>query len=318
VPGAERESLMMRHGSTRTADLRRLAVALLVCLWPLSTAVLGHERPGATRSEEAKAPEIDSEHIFGITEGSDIGDAGETEAEVEPFGRFGKRGGSYAATSTMLTYKYTPTDYFRIAPLLNFASHNISNVPGLDNINQFTFEGAGAEVRWRLLDRTKAPIGLTLSAAPQRNRVDDITGLPVEQYAVELLALIDKDLVPDRLFAALNLLYEPAWTRQRTTGEWERDATVGISAALSAQVAAGVFVATEIRYMRKYDGIALNTFLGEALFVGPSLYVKFPSQWFASVAWNVQVAGHATGEPFSLDLTNFEHHEVRLRFGVGF
>jgi len=172
-------------------------------------------------------------------------------------------------------------------------------------------------VRWRLLDRTKAPIGFTLSAAPQRNRVDDISGLPVEQYVVELAALIDKDLVPDRFFAALNLLYEPAWTRQRTFREWERDATVGISGALSAQIAAGVFVATEVRYMRRYDGVTLNTFLGEALFVGPSLYVKL-NEWFASVAWNVQVAGHAAGEPFGLDLTNFEHHEVRLRFGVGF
>jgi len=307
---------MIRHGGMTTADLRHLAITLLM-VWPLSVAAFAHERPGAKSGEDAKHAEIDSEHIFGITEGSDIGDAGETEVEVEPFGRFGKRGGSYAATSTLLSYKYTPIENFRIAPLITFASHNISNVPGLDNINQFTFEGAGAEVRWRLLDRTKAPFGLTLSAAPQRNRIDDISGLPVEQYAAELAALIDKDLVPDRLFAALNLLYEPAWTRQRTTGEWERDATVGIWAALSAQVAAGVFVAAEARYMRRYDGIALNRFLGEALFVGPSLYVKL-NEWFASVAWNVQVAGHAAGEPFGLDLTNFEHHEVRLRFGGGF
>jgi len=310
---------MRRGGVTATMDMRAAAAAILMlCLGPLAGAALAHERPAATRSDGARHDDIDSEHIFGITEGSDIGEAGESEAEVEPFGRFGKRGGSYAATSTMLTYKYTPVDYFRIAPLLNFASHNISNVPGLDNIDQFTFEGAGAELRWHLLDRTKAPFGFTLSAAPQRNRVDDITGLPVEQYTAEFAALLDKNLVPDRLFAALNLLYEPAWTRQRTTGEWERDATVGVSAAMSAQVAAGVFVATEVRYMRKYDGIALDTFLGEALFVGPSFYVKLPNQWFASVAWNVQVAGHAAGEAFALDLTNFERHEVRLRFGVGF
>src|SRR5262245_7142141 len=109
---------MTRHGSTRTADARRLAVALLVCLWPLSGAALAYERPGAAQTNEAKHDDIDREHIFGITEGSDIGDAGETEAEVEPFGRFGKRGGSYAATSTMLTYKYTPIDTFRIAPVL--------------------------------------------------------------------------------------------------------------------------------------------------------------------------------------------------------
>src|SRR5437588_11583452 len=141
---------MTRHGGMTTADLRRVAVVLLICLWWPSGAALTHERPGPTRGEDAKHDEIDSEHIFGITEGSDVGDAGETEAEVEPFGRFGKRGGSYAATSTLLTYKYTPIENFRIAPLLTFASHNISNVPGLDNIDRFTFEGAGAELRWRL------------------------------------------------------------------------------------------------------------------------------------------------------------------------
>jgi len=142
--------------------------------------------------------------------------------------------------------------------------------------------------------------------------------LPVENYAVEFAALFDKELLPRRLFAALNLLYEPSWTRMRTTGEWERDATIGVGAALSAQVAAGTVVATEALYLRKYDGIGLNTFLGDALFVGPSLYVQLPNHWFASAAWNVQVAGQAAGEPFSLDLTNFERHEVRLRFGAGF
>ncbi len=304
--------------STRTL-LAGAALALL--LWPATLAATperGSALAGRTQSANDKE-EIDSEHIFGITEGSDVGNKGETEAEVEPFGRFGKRGGSYAATSTQVTYKYLPFDNLRIAPVLSFASHNISNVPGLPDVShQWQLEGFGTEIRYRLLDRERAPFGLTLSALPGRSRVDETTGLPVEQYGIEFLALLDRDLIPDRLFAALNLIYEPSWTRLRPTREWERDATVGIAAALSAQIMSGVFVAMEARYFRKYQGIGLNTSLGEALFVGPSLYVKFPNHWFASAAWNLQVAGHAVGEAGSLDLTNFERHEVRLRFGTGF
>jgi hypothetical protein len=310
------------RGKPRVAGSTIAAIgAAVLFLWPPSDAAVARERASAGRMQngdekEEKRPEIDSEQIFGFTEGSDVGEAGEMEAEAEPFGRFGKRAGSYAATSTELALKYTPVDNFRFGPVLSFASHNISNVPGLDNIDRFTFEGAGLDLRYRLLDRERAPFGLTLLARPQRNRIDETSGQPVEQYAVEFAALLDKELMPERVFAALNLLYEPEWTRERTTGEWERDSTIGIGAALALQVASGLFISAEARYFRKYEGAALNVFLGEALFVGPGIYVKLPNQWFASAAWNVQVAGHAVGEPFSLDLTNFERHEVRLRFGV--
>ena len=97
---------------------------------------------------------------------------------------------------------------------------------------------------------------------------------------------------------------------------WDEGETA--STALSVQIAPGVFAAAEVRYLRKYEGVSLNAFLGEALFFGPSLYAVFPNRWFASMAWNAQVAGHAVGNPLGLDLTNFERNLVRLRFGVNF
>ena len=296
-------------------------MALALCLW-LPHGVSAHER---TVESAGKAQiddhenEIDSEHIFGVTEGSDTGDAGEKELELESFGRFGKRVGSFAATSTALLFKYSPTENFRLAPFISLASHDISNVPGLQDVDRFTVQGAGVSLRYRALDRERAPFGLTFSASPQRNRVDEITGLAVEQYSVDFAALLDKELVPNRLFAALNLIYEPEWTRLRTSGEWERDSTVGLGMALSVQIAQGLFVGAEVRYLRKYEDIGLiNALLGEALFLGPSAYVKLSKQWFASAAWNVQVAGHAAGEPGPLDLTNFERHDVLFRLGTTF
>jgi hypothetical protein len=299
--------------------LRYVAAAALLLCFDFVQSAPAHERPaGSDEKQTSAAPEIDSEHIFGITEGSDVGDAGEKEVEVEPFGRFGKRTGAYAATSTSVLAKYTPIDNFRLAAGFSLASHNISNVPDLPNANQFRWGSVDAEFRYRLLDRERAPFGLTLSAAPSFGRVDETTGLPVDQFSVEWEALFDKDLVPDRLFAALNLLYEPAWTRGPPLGESGREAVVGASTALSVQIVPGLFTAAEIRYLRKYEGVSLNTFLGEALFFGPSLYAVFPNRWFASIAWNAQVAGHAVGDPLGLDLVNFERHLVRVRFGVNF
>ena len=133
----------------------------------------------SSQKVQAKADsEVDTEHIFGFTEGSDLGKAGDKEAELEPLLRIGKRSGSYFATSTTLFYKYSVTNNFRVAPAISFASHHIANVPGLADRDQLELEGAGAEIRYRLLNRERAPFGFTLSLEPHWNRVDPTGGDP--------------------------------------------------------------------------------------------------------------------------------------------
>src|SRR5262245_32184869 len=91
--------------------------------------------------------------------------------------------------------------------------------------------------------------------------------------------------------------YVPKWTRVHATGEMDRDATIMIAAALTTPIARGVFIGAEARYFRKYEGITLDVFSGEALFAGPTLFAKVSEKSFISAAWNSQVAGHAVGEP---------------------
>jgi hypothetical protein len=297
------------------------AAAMVLCLCLADGPAFARDQSTAeTVTTEAgeKKDEVDSEHLFGVLEGSDVGDAGEKEVELDASGRFGKRRGSYAATSNDLFFKYTAIENFRVAPMVSFSSHNISNAPELQNRDQFRFDGAGVELRYRLLDREKAPFGFTLSALPQRARNDETSGGRVDQYAVEFAALMDKELVPDRIFGALNVLYEPAWTRPWRSHEWERDATVGVGGALTVRVVPGFFVGASALYQWRFEGVSLNALLGQGLFVGPSFYLKLPNHWFASGGWNTQVSGHAAGEPFSLDLTNFERHEARLQVGFDF
>jgi hypothetical protein len=69
--------------------LRRLLVIYLVVM--LSAGARAEE---ARRNGAVAGPLIDSEHIFGFAEGSDIGEKGELEIESTTIGSFGAPAGS--------------------------------------------------------------------------------------------------------------------------------------------------------------------------------------------------------------------------------
>lgn len=266
----------------------------------------------------ASSPEIDTEHIFGFVEGSDIGQKGDLEGEIQNTSAIGKRSGSYFASSNQAQLKYTISDNFRIAPSLNFSYHNINNVPDVDNRNQFAFAGAGMEMRYHLLNWRTAPFGLTLSATPTWARSDQATGDPVEQFGLVLAALLDKELIKDRVLAAFNVFYEPRWTRVTAIDTSEQTATFSIGGAVSAQIMPGIFLGGELLYERAYLSAGLANFAGQAMFLGPTAYFAFTDRASLSIAWNVQIAGKAIGDPSALDLTNFERNQVRARFSLDF
>jgi hypothetical protein len=299
-------------------------LGLLICLSLVcdmaarAEPVAAGQKSGAPANHSSHSPEIDSEHLFGFTQGSDIGEKGEVEGEVESTGGFGKRAGRYAVTSTAFELKYLPVENFRISPSFALSHQDIAGVPGLDDIRAFSFQGAGLEFKYRLLDRTRAPFGLTIGIDPHWDRVDPATGEAVEQYGIDTLAAFDKELVANRIFAAFNVLYDAEWKRPLATGEWEKSSTLGLSAAIADQFLPGFFLGAEVRYLRKYDSIALNNFAGEALFVGPTFYAVLSERWNMTLAWNAQIAGRAVGDPSPLDLTNFERNQVRVRFGTHF
>jgi hypothetical protein len=261
---------------------------------------------------------VDTEHIFGFTEGADIGEVGDKEFEKETNAGFGKRMGLYAASSTLLDFKYVPLPGLLISPGLLVSYHGISGVPGLDDRQQIGFQGLSFEVKYQLLDRHHAPFGLTLFAQPRWTRIDEASGERVSQFGSEFTLAIDKEILPQRLFGAINLIYEPEISLSHETGEQERESRLGISAALAAQVLPGVLIGAETRYLRAHEGLVPDALKGEALFVGPTLYTRLSPDTFMSIAWNAQVAGHAAGEPGRLDLTNFERNRVRFRLGLEF
>ena len=164
---------------------------------------------GEPRRNEEKANEVDTEHMFGFITGTDIGQVGDKELESETTGRLGKRTGSYTALSHMLALEYTPLENVRLEMGAIQSFHDISGVPELNDLRRGTFEGLSLEVRYRLLSREQSGIGLTMLAEPHWSRVDDTSGQLVNQYGVGLALLMDKELIPNRLVAAFNLLYDP-------------------------------------------------------------------------------------------------------------
>jgi hypothetical protein len=275
----------------------------------------------AIRAEEVKnrgETEIDTQFIFGFTAGADVGELGENEIEHQSIGRWGKRDGFYAALSDQLRYEHAPAANFRFEIGVPVAFHDISGVTGLDDRQHGRFDGLVAEFRYRLLDRDHAPFALTIGAEPHWSRVDETGGEPVDNYGGELLVAVDRELIKDRIFGAFNLIYDPEVTRSRETGLWQREATVGLSASITTQVRPGIFVGAEGRYLRKYDSLDLSAFTGQALFAGPTMFVRVSTTLAISGAWGVQLAGHSADVPGSLDLTNFTRYQALFRLEYNF
>jgi hypothetical protein len=299
----------------RTASLRLLLG--LASMW-----LAGLAAPGSASADNHKhadkAGEVDTEHMFGFTEGSDIGEAGEKELEVDSTGRFGKLDGSYNNVATALEAKYSFSDKFRLSAVATVAYYDITGMSGFDDRRQAALQSVSFDARFRLFDREHAPFGLTLSVEPHRGFADEMGGERADQYGAEIRMLADRELIPGRLFAALNVSYEPEQTRLRASGETLRDSMFGIGAAFAMQVMPNVFIGAEARTLRHYEGLGLNSFAGQALYIGPTFYATFGQGYFLSAAWNVQVWGAVAGTSGALDLVNFERHQAKLHVGVAF
>lgn len=266
----------------------------------------------------ARAEGIDTEHLFGFMIGSDVGNVGEREFESKTTGRFSRNGGNYRAVGQEIEVEFVPVKNVRVELGTTFASHNIVGVPALEDRRQLSWQGLSADLRYRFLNKDAAPFGLTVAVEGHADRVDETAAAVVRSYGTEFTLALDRELIPNVAVAALNLSYQPEWTRVVGTGATEREAS--LSAALGVMVKArpGFLFGGEARYFRRYEGFGLDELAGQALFIGPTAYVQLsPGSWLTA-AWSVQAWGRLAGSNAALDLVNFERHQARLTFGVNF
>jgi hypothetical protein len=299
APGILRQSAAASKRRLDTASWLLVALALL---------------PGAA----VRAEPIETEHLFGFTIGSDVGDVGERELEGSLTGRLGKRNGTFDAGSGTMSLEFVPLANLRTEFTGMVNAYDIHGVTGFTDQRYAGVGGASVDIRYRLLDRATAPFGLAIGAEPHWERADEVTGAAGNFYGVDLVAAADWEIVPDQVVAAINLVYQPETTRSKLTGSWSPDSVAGVAVGLMAQISPGLFVGGEARYLRQYEGAGLDSLAGESFFIGPSIYFKLSRRAWIAAAWSPQVAGHAVATAGSLDLVNFERQQARVLFGMNF
>jgi hypothetical protein len=259
---------------------------------------------------------IDTEHLWAFLIGTDVGEVGEREFESQLTGRFTKSSGTYQALTESAELEFVPIDKLRLGFGAVGASYNISSVPGFEDIRQTGLQGVVFDWRYKFLDRKTAGFGLTFDMETHADRLDEISGQHVRNYGTDLTLAFDRELIADRLMFGVNLLYQPEWTNLTSTTE--QDVTLGIAWSLIAQVQPNLFIGGEARYLRKYNGMALDALAGQALFVGPTLHWHLTERSRITAAWSFQVAGQSATAAGPLDLNNFEHHQARFIYSVDF
>jgi hypothetical protein len=240
--------------------------------------------------------ELETKYIFGFTEGSDIGPEGERAIEFDSNLAFQKRQGVYNALEQEIEYETNPTQDLQIEASAHGVYHQIRGVDGFDDFQGANFGGLSANFRYNLIGRGPgAPVGLTFSVEPEWSRVND-AGKVNTSFGATAKIIADTELVPDRLFAAVNAIYAPEVSRDFGNPDWMKASTLGLTTALTCRIAPEVTLGGELEYYRANDSFWLVNFAGHALYAGPTLFVQMTNKILLAAAFSTQIAGHAAGD----------------------
>ena len=228
--------------------------------------------------------------------------------------------GDYRAIAQTVEFEHTLTQNFQYALGITGFNHRMKGVEGLDDLTNTSLKGLSGEFRYVLVGRGPgSPVGVTLQVEPEWGRVSGTSGKRESALEVESTLIVDTELIPNRLYAAVNLLYEPEVSRGSGESKWERESTFGVTGGLTYRVTPAIALGGGAQYYRAHsDGFWFDKLQGQALFAGPTLHVRLTKKIFMSAAFSAQVRGHAAGEVHALDLANFSRYMARLQFGVEF
>ncbi len=303
----------------------RFALAGLILCLAAGLAVADdeddEEAPGPAphvAAAEPRTPDVPSGSLFGFTSGTEIGEPGDRSFSTDLNARLGKPG-RYRAGSVEVQYSQVLTQQFAFAVTAFGAYHRLAGVPGADDRNRIGFDGVSGELLWELFDRDYGPLSATVAVEPRYQRFDAGPGTRATAYSAEFKLYVDAVLVPDRLFAAVNLIYAPGIARREAPDPGHvAGSTLTLSAALAYQATSKLFLSGEMRLLGSFRGGFLNERLGYAVFAGPALFYKVSDTVALSLAWTPQLFGRDKGSPGRLDLDNFERQQFRARLAYSF
>lgn len=295
------------------------AIALALIAATLSVPAIAADlssRKAASAPPPALSACTESEGIptdaFGFTTGSDVADVGSFGPSLTYGGAFGTRTGSSNGHGLTLQGSYGLFPCFEVGPYL------LGNITGASaggvSADSRAF-GAGVEMKYKLLGRDMHGLGLTLVIDPSLNRTDPDGAGRFTTYNTGIRVFMDKTLIPNTLYAALNLSQDLTWTGP---SPYQRSSTFTVAGSLAWQVSDGLYLSGEVRHMRAHNELGFGKEAGYATFAGPGVFWQATKQLALSAAYNIQVAGKAKGQPGDLDLTNFSQHLVKVKLGYSF
>ena len=164
-----------------------------------------------------------------------------------------------------------PTQNFGYELSAHGLGFSVNDVPGMPDAHGFNFSGLSAEFRYLVIGRGPgSPVGFTLVAEPEWARIDD-GGQPITDFNMTFRGILDTELIPNRLYAATNIFYTPDYAR--SPGEsWAWSAEYGVSGAMAYRFTPKLTMGAEIEYDAAYDGAGIQSFQGQALYLGPTLH----------------------------------------------
>jgi len=262
----------------------------------------------------AKSPGMDTESIFGFTEGSDAGAKGGWTIFHDSIIRAGRNAAWDASTG--VSYSLTDRAAISLAAMTSFERTAADSAAVGIGSGEPRGIGILPSFKYQFLRRDEGVAGFAIQVSPYWQRTE---GSPVghETFGSEFRLIIDRALVAERWFAALNLVYLP---QHNTYGDGSvgREATTEVSGAVSHRLWRDVFAGGEIRYLGKFQSYGLDRPAESALYLGPTLFARIGDGYFG-LAWSIQVAGRSNLVPAgAFDLESFERHQVRLKGGISF
>jgi hypothetical protein len=282
----------------------------------------------------AAAPARADEPLFGYVNTTDLLPRGKWQAEQQLTARTGQAGGRYRRLEGRTEAEVGLRDNLQATLYLNYAyvdadrnsprglTEGLGVRPGHDPATPYhrgRFDGATAEIVWRLVSPYLAPVGLAVlgdvSAGP------DLTG-------GRLRGIVQKNFRADTLVLAANLSAEWEKRPAATPGPPVRPSVSALefAAGASYRFRPNWSLALEYRRRAEYAGSALggrSQYVAD--FAGPTLHYG-GRRWFATLAVMRQLharvrdpglgAGSADGLVFATRHTRWDG--VRLRLGRTF
>lgn len=272
--------------------------------------VLAPTHPAWGQTSAPGAEELDLEDVFGFTQGTDLKQPGELTAEFGFEARFGKGEGRFGAAAPVAALNYGLAERVELGFSLLGAGYDLGAMPDVADRSRFVFDGLQGEAKLELLDRGEnGPVGVSLLGDLTWTRTDGAEGTSSDALAGTVDVLADAHLVPDTLFAAVNLGLDA----ERDLAAGTATSTAFASLAASLRLGRSTALGIDTRLEAAFEGV-LEDRTGTAAFAGPAFYSELTDRISLQAGWLAQLGG--SGGRFNTD--DFERHRVTATVEVAF